>query len=227
MSVDIEAALPSGRLSARFKLWLAVLVGAAAISAALLAFLEADAGRQEDRALVDASRTGIDVFVKLGASGPRFQFELNAARESTLLDATATSRAAASSVELLPLQIAIASSVAENDTSRDLLQVSRRLKRLPASAPGLDAIASESLRIRTQEDVDPIYAAQEASLADAETYGARQQRAMYGLSLVAVAASLLGLAGLLGSGRGGTIALSTAGATLLLATGIGLSGLVT
>lgn len=226
MSVDIETALPSGRLGQRFKLTLAILVGCAAISAAALSFLEADAGRKEDRALVDASRSGIEVFVKLGASGPRIQFEFNAARTSTVLDASAASRAAATSVELLPLQIAVATSVAENQTSADLLEVSQRLRRLPDSAPGLDEKASESLRVRTQEDVDPIYAAQEASLEDAETYGARQQRAMYGLSLVAVAASLLGLAGLLGSQRGGRIALATAGGTLVVAVGIGMSGLV-
>jgi hypothetical protein len=226
VSVDIEAAVPAARLEPSFKLWLAILVGAAAISAACLAFLEADAGRKEDRALVDASRSGIDVFVKLGASGPRFQFELNAARESTLLDARASARAAATSVESLPLQVAISSSLAENATARRLLEISERLARLPDSAPELDAAASESLRVRSASDVEPIYAAQEASLADAETYGARQQRSMYGLSLIAVAASLLGLAGLLGSGRGGRIALATAAGTLLVAVGIGASGLL-
>jgi hypothetical protein len=226
MSVEIETAVPQGRLSPRFKLWLAILVGTAAVSAAFLSWLEADAGRKEDRALVDASRRGVEVFVKLGASGPRFQFELNAARQSTLLDASAASRAAATSVELLPVQVAIASSIAENNTSKELLDVSKRLRRLPLTAPGLDEAASESLRIRTQADVEPIYEAQELALADAELFGARQERAMYGLSLVAVAASLLGLAGLLGSGRGGRIALTTAAVTLALALGAGGSGLL-
>lgn len=226
MELDVERAVPDQRLEPSFKRRLAVLVGAVAISAALLAFLESENSRKESEALTDASRSALEVFVKLGASGPRLQFELDAARESLLLDASSSARAAGSSIELLPLRLAIAQSAAENRASRELLELSRRLKRLPASAAGLDRVASEALRLRTQAQADAIYAAQDARLEQAETYGTRQERAMYGLSLVAVAASLLGLAGLLGSGRGGRMALSSAAVALIVAFVTGASGYV-
>lgn len=224
MGVDVENAVPGSHLPPRFKRWLAILVGATAISAAGLAWMESDNSRKEQNAFVDASRSALDAFVKLGASGPRFQFEVNAVRQSTLLDARSTARAATASIETLPLQIALGQSIADNQASRRLLAVSRRLKDLPDSAPGLDEIASDSLRIRSEADIEPIYGAQDAALSDAERYGTRQQRAMYGLSLLAVAASLLGLAGLIGAGRSGRIALSTATGALTIALATGLSG---
>jgi hypothetical protein len=59
----------------------------------------------------------------------------------------------------------------------------------------------------------------------ADRYGTRQERAMFAIALVAIAAVLLGPAGLVGDGRGGRIALVVAAAALALALGWGGSGL--
>lgn len=227
MTVDVESAVPAPHLEPGFKRRLAVLVGMAAISAATLAFLEADNGRREDAALVNASRSALEVFVKLGASGPRFQFEVDAARRSTQLTARSTGRVSSAPVDdLKVLGLALAEAEAENDAAARLLEVSRAYRKLPDSAPGLDPATSDAIRVRKDADVEPIYAAQDAALKQADRYGTRQERAMYGLSLVAIAASLLGLAGLLGSVRGGRLALLSATAALAVAVGIGFSGLL-
>lgn len=226
MDIDVECAVPDPHLEPVFRRRLAVLVGLTAISAAFLVWLETDSGRQEDKALVDASRSALEVFVKLGASGSRFHFEVDAARRSTQLDARSTGRVADAPVDnLRVLQLALAEAQAENEASRKLLSVTRGYRDLPGAAPGLDAAASESLRIRSERDVQPIYDAQDEALERAESYGTGQERAMYGVSLVAIAASLLGLAGLLGSSRGGRLALLTASLSLVVAVAVGMSGI--
>ena len=227
MDLDVENAVPGAHLEPSFKRRLAVLVGLTAISASFLVWLETDSSRKEDRALVDASRSALEVFVKLGASGPRFQFEVDAVRRSTQLEARSTGRVSAAPIEnLRVLGLALAEATAENDASRELLEVTRQYSRVPQSAPGLDEAVSQSIRIRGDRDVEPLYAAQDDALEQAELHGARQERAMYGLSLVAIAASLLGLAGLLGSTRGGRIALLSASGAFLVALGVGGSGLL-
>lgn len=207
-----------------FRRWLAVLVGAAAISAALLAWIESESSRGEDVAKTDVTRASVDVFVKLGASGPRFQFELDSVRRSTVLTARAEARITANVDTLLALQTQIDASIADNAAAGRLLELSERLADLPPEARGLDDAASESIRIRSEEDVEPLYRARDDAQSDADRYGQRQERAMYGLLLVAIGASLVGLAGLVGAGRNGRIALGTAGVTLLVALAAGASG---
>ena len=176
--------------------------------------------------MTSASRSALDEFVSLGASGPRFQFEIDAIRQATVLDARASSRVAATTLDILPLQIALAKSSAETAASQRVVALAERLAELPPAVEGLDAPSSDSLRIRSADDMAPIYAAQDKARADAERAGRQQQRNVYGLSLIAVAASLLGLAGLLGSSQGGRIMLVTASIAMLVAVGTAVSGFV-
>jgi hypothetical protein len=60
----------------------------------------------------------------------------------------------------------------------------------------------------------------------AERYGVRENAAILGLSLVAVAAVLLGLAGLIGEGRQGMRILAVAAITLVVAIGWGAAALL-
>jgi hypothetical protein len=224
--VDVESAVPSGHMTLRFRRWLAIFVGLAALSAATLSFLASNSGRHEEQAFVDASRDALQVFVKLAASGPRYQFEVNAARQSTLLDARSTARASEAALDLVPLQVALGLSIADNEASQRLLDLSDALRRVPATVPGLDDPASESIRVRSEKDIEPIIDAQAAAAERADRHGTRQGRAMFGLGMVAITASLLGLAGLMGSGRAGRIVLVSAGGVLVLALSWGLSGLL-
>jgi predicted ABC-type sugar transport system permease subunit len=67
---------------------------------------------------------------------------------------------------------------------------------------------------------------QNAQVDRADRYGTRQERAMFAIALVAIAAVLLGLADLFGGGRSGTIALVVAAGALVVAVGWGGSALL-
>jgi hypothetical protein len=215
--IDIETAVASAPMSRRFRLALATLVGAAAISAAFLAWLEADSGQREEEAFVEASRRATEASVSVAASQPKLNFETAALRESTLLSSEATARAAAVQTDPLPLTLALSMSIADNDASRRLVEVTRAMAALPDGAEGLDDAASSAIRLEAQDEVEAIYAEQEAELDRAETYGARQERAIFGLGLVAIGASLLGVAGLTGEGRAGRAMLGTSAAAIAVA----------
>lgn len=196
------------------------------MSAAALAWLETESGRQEEQAFVDASRIATEAFVSITASQPKLHFVQDAVRDSTLLDALATTRPVDFGSGPVPLDVGLGFSSAENEASRRLIEVTKAMSRLPESAPGLDETASEAIRLERRQDVDEIYAAQDAALDRADDYGQTQERAMFALGLVAIGASLLGIAGLIGESRAGRATLVTAAATLLVALGAGVSGLV-
>jgi hypothetical protein len=69
--LDPDLALPESRMSIRFRRTLSVLVGIAAVSATVLSWVEADNGRKEEQAFVNASRGALEIFVKIAASSPR------------------------------------------------------------------------------------------------------------------------------------------------------------
>lgn len=193
---------------------------------ASLVWVETDAGRQEERAQIDAGRTGIDLFVGIAASQPRLQFDVAADRRAILLEGISRKRTGASSLELEPLQIALGASIADLATSTRLRDLAEEMAKLPSSAPGVDERTAGSFRLETQEDADRLLALQLESIDVADEYGTRQERATFAIGLVAIAGSLLGLAGLVGAGRAGSLALGTAASLIVAAVGWGVSGFV-
>ena len=225
--VDLEAALPSGRMPPEFRRRLAALVGLAAFAAAAFSWLEADSGRREDKARVDASRAGVDIFVRVASAQPRLQFEVNAQRRITLLTGLSAARvASAPSKDLVALRAALGLSQVENRTARGLITVSRAMSTLPREAKGVDAATLTAIKTRDQKQIDRLVVAQGEDLETADEMGVRQERAIFAIGLIAIAASLLGLAGLMGHGRGGRLSLLSATAALAVATAWGLSGLL-
>jgi hypothetical protein len=84
--------------------------------------------------------------------------------------------------------------------------------------PPLDPVA----RILLTSDfggVRRVLAYQNRQVDVADTYGTRQERAMFAIALVALAAVLLGLAGLVGGGRGSRVSMVAAAVALVLALG--------
>lgn len=223
-AMDVEA-VAGDHHDPRFRRRLAVLVGIAAVAAACLSLLESHSGREEEQAFTDASRSGLEVFVKIASGQPRFGFEVGIIRDSALLDALAVSRTTAVTGEIEPLQIGLGLSSVENRAARRLLLLGNRLRKLPESAE-LDDVVSEAIRVRDARALDPLIERQNEAVDRAGEYGTRQERAMFALGLVAIAASLLGLAGLMGAGRGGNLSLATAAALLVVAVAWGGSGLV-
>jgi hypothetical protein len=216
--VDIEAAVPSPtRTTIRFRRWLTVLVGVAAISAAAIAWVESNSGRQEEQAFVDASRGALEIFVKIAASQPRFQFEGDALREVLRVGieglGKVTGGPGPSRDEAF--ELALTESRAVRAAEKRLQRVVQVMAATPDESSGLDPATLEAVTADVPE-IDPLVEETNQAVEDANRYGTRQERAMASLGLVAIAASLLGLAGLIGSGRTGRIVLTTAGAVLAL-----------
>ena len=224
MSLDAEAAVASGPVTMRFRRWLSVLVGLAAVSATVLSLVESDAGRQEEKALVQANRLSLEIFVKIAASSPRSQFQGDALRRSAQRRIEPVAQVLAAR-EGEPFDLAVALSRVEETTGNRSNAIAQAMATLPPSARGVDQAILEALNTQVI-DLPPIVEEQNAAVDRAALYGTRQERSMFGLALVAIAASLLGLAGLTGSSRAGRISLVTAGTTLTVSVVAGLSGFV-
>ena len=223
--VDIESAVPSAQLNETFRRRLAVLVGLAALGAAVMSWVESDAGRREDKARVDASRAGLDVFVRVAATQPRQQYELNAVRRVTVTEGLGQLRvSSASAKDLVAFQAAVGLSSVDNATARRLIDLGRATTTIPEDREGVDAATLEALLTKDQKAIDRIVGVQNDELKDADRMGTRQERAILAVGLIAIAASLLGLAGLMGEGRGGRLSLLSATVALSLASVWGLSG---
>jgi hypothetical protein len=198
-----------------FRKWLAVLVGLTAISAAAVSWVEADSGRKEGQAFVDASRGALEIFVKIAASSPRVQFEGNAARRVLGVDIESTARVANAPLRDEIFNIARKESRAQGAAARRLRKVVRATAAFDEGDPSLDQATLEAVGADTAA-LGPIVEEQNQAVEDANRYGTRQERGFSALGLVAIAASLLGLAGLIGAGRTGRIVLVTAGCALFL-----------
>lgn len=214
--VDIEAAAPPPtRMTRGFRRWLAALVGLTAVAAASISWVEADSGRKEEQAFVNASRGALEVFVKIAASQPRRQFKGDALRAMLGVDIESTSRLARAPLRDQIFDIARAESRAEGAAARRLRKVFRNTRVIDRDDPSVDPAALEAVSASTAE-VESVVEEQAQAVDDASSYGTRQERGFSALGLVAIAASLLGLAGLIGAGRTGRIVLVTAGCALAL-----------
>jgi hypothetical protein len=214
--VDIEAAAPPPtRMTRGFRRWLAVLVGLTAVAAASISWVEADAGRREEQAFVDASRGALGIFVGIAASQPRTQFQGDAVRSVLAVDIESIARAARSPLRDQFFDIAQSRRRADLAAVKRLRKVIRKTAHLSDGKQLVDEAALEAVRSDTAE-LNRLVEEQNQAVDDANRYGTRQERGFSALGLVAIAASLLGLAGLIGAGRTGRIVLVTAGCALFL-----------
>ena len=224
IELDLEAVTEvSGRT--RFDRALAILVGVAAILAALLAAVEVDAGKQEERALQMASRLSVRVFEGTAGSSPRFSFQINSMQQATTLAINAT----AEKLVLIqdPDTDAVIGARAEADrkAADRLLAIAESMGAAPGPRSGLDPT---TLRLVGGTVIDLSTAADEqgrqVDLAD--RYGERGNRALFGLSLVALGAVLLGLAAVLGRGVPGRAVIVAASVALVAAAAWGVAALL-
>ena len=225
MALDAETAIASGPASRRFRRWLAVLVGLSAVSATVLSLVESDAGRKEEQALVQASRGSLEIFMRIAASSPKNQFQGDAARRVSLEQIEAAAQVVNSTPGGESFDLAVAAVEAEEKVGARTNRIAQAMSNLPPGARGIDPAMIEAINTQVI-DFAALVEAQNAAVDRAALHGTRQERGMFGLALVAIAASLLGLAGLIGSGRAGRIALVTAGATLSVSVLAGFSGYV-
>ncbi|HWC33143.1 MAG TPA: hypothetical protein VG709_08455 [Actinomycetota bacterium] len=224
MDLDVETAAASEG-SVGFRRWLGALVGVTALVVALLSSLESDAGRRAEEALVRASRLSLDIFGRIAASGPPQAFAAASAQEALAIGTAAQARIIAVFEERRAAAASQELSQAEERVGRRLARVVEAMTAPPDPGSALDETTRTGVTT-TIRDLEELLARQNAQVDVAERYGTRQERAMFALILTAVAAVLLGVAGLTGERRAGRSAMVLAAGALVVAVGWGASGFV-
>jgi hypothetical protein len=212
--VDIET-VHRGSSRSRFERSLAILAGLAAVLAALLATLQVDASRWEEQAMVNATRLAVQVFEASAATGLLSMYQFQAEREAALLsiDASARDLLAEQAPAVAAAQRAIAT--AEARAAERLTVAGGSMSQPPGEASPVDAHTRAVLGL-TIDDMAGSVEELSDQLALAERYGTRGNRAVFALSLLAIGAVLLGLAGVMGATRTGRMSLGASAVALLL-----------
>ena len=221
---DVEAALqPSGRTW--FERWLSVLVGIAAILAALLATAQVDAGKHEERALQMAARLSVQVFKGTAGGSPRFSFQINSMQNATALAIASTGAEIA--VLGMPETADSIQARAEADVKAAdrLLAIAQSMGDVPPASSGLDP-ATRKVVGTEPNDLDAVVAEQIRQMDISDRFGERGNRTLAGLSLVALGAVLIGLAAVLGRTVPGQVVIVAASLALLAAAAWGVSALL-
>ncbi len=224
IELDVQAVTEvSGKT--RFDRWLAVLVGVAAILAAVLATVQADAGNQAERALHMATRLSVRIFEETAGSSPRFSFEINSLQQATMLAISGT--AAQIAVLGMPETADAIQGRAEADVTaaERLMAIAQSMGAVPPASSGIDSTA---LKVLASNPVDwaGLLSEQIRQMDVADRYGERGNRTLFGLSLVALGAVLIGLAAVLGAGLPGRVVLTAATLALLAAAALGLAAIL-
>lgn len=212
--MDIETA-HRGSSRSRFERALAILAGLAAVLAALLATLQVDAGRQEERAMVSATRLAVRVFEASAATGLLSMYQFQAEREAMLLSIEASARdlLAAQAAPVAAAQRAMAT--AEASAAERLTVAGEAMSRAPGDAGPVDGHTHRVLALTVNDMAEAVEELSD-ELALAERYGTQSNRAVFALTLLAIGAVLLGLAGVMGETRTGQISLGASAVALLL-----------
>jgi hypothetical protein len=225
-AMDIETAIPASPMTLRFRRWMAVLVGLAATGAAVFTWLEYNASRQKEQAFTDASRGALEIFVDIAASSVRTQFEANAVRRALITETEGIARAARTPPNATPagepFTLARKLARAQTSASKRIADVGTAMAALPEGSELREADL-EALHADIS-DYSAALAEQNEAVDRSERYATQQGRAIFALGLTAIAAALLGLAGLMGAGTAGRIPLVTAGIALAVATLFAASG---
>ena len=223
--------------STLFSRWLAVLVGAGAVVAALVASLEVDAGKREERALIQANRLSIRIFEETATDGPLTTFVLESQQKSLAraIEGTFRAQLALEGGDLAELEQALSEAAGAASRSSSAVE---QMTAPPGPEAGIDPHTAGLIRGAlaelgrllagepTDPDRHPLVLEQNHQVELAERFGLRGNRAVFALSLLAVAAVLLGLAGVTGDGATGRSALVSAAATLAASVGVGLWSLL-
>lgn len=217
--IDVEAAIVAGP-STHTKI-VAVLVGAAGVLAALLTLVEGHAGRAEERALLMSARLTAEASGQIPASQAFNSFGLQSSQNAVLRQSRGNARQlAALEMGAANLDFLTALAEAEIAAGERLAAIAVRMATLPDERGPLDQHTFEVLQGDIAAASD-LVTRQGEQVDLAERWAARGSRAVLALSVLAVAAVLLGFAGAVSLGRAGTVSLGAASVFLLLSAAIG------
>lgn len=220
--MDVE--LVHAAAETRFKKWLSLLVGFSALAASLLAALDVHSGRRQEQALNRSSRLSVEIFGRLAGSAPPQVLAYQVLQLSTFNTLKGTQRSLSAFVRPETFDYEFTVAGADRRVGIRLLELARSLRETPDPSSGLDETTREVIATRIAM-VDELVAEQNHQLELADRFGERGTRAVYALSLLALAAVLLGLSAVIGRGGGG-ITLVLGGVALLGAAGWGGSAVL-
>jgi hypothetical protein len=194
------------RAERRFDVVVAVLIGAIAMLAAVLAFLQIDAGQAATRADLDAARLASDLSARISVSEQATDSGLSAQQTALVLDAEALAR------EIAGLQNGDDAVVAVGKAQQSAygaLQAALTATSDTTGGKPVDAYTAGLLNATTPQ-LQAELAEQNRQVDLANTASSHEQLAVLGLSFLALAGVLTGLAAVVRESRGGRISLSAA-----------------
>jgi hypothetical protein len=220
MDLDVEIAHKASHKS-RFERALAIVIGLAAIIAALLATLEMHSSKRWEQASTEAADLSVELFGKIAATGPFRAAGADAEQTALALSIEGIERTRQSNARGFDFVRAYI----DNRVANRLLRLTEDISAAPDESSGLDPVAREVLAT-SLHDLEEIGAHQDEQVDAAEHYGARLNRAIFALSLLALAAILIGLAAVLGIEHSGPIVLVLASVVLFVSAAFGVSALL-
>jgi len=201
---DSAASLSAER---RFDLVAAVLIGVIAVLAAVLSVAQMSSSQAANRADLEAARLAADLSARIAVSGQATDSALGLQQTALMLAIDATAREEAGVQYSDPASLAIGGA---EQSAYDKLKAILAYTSDTTGGKPVDAYTAGLLNATTQQLVAEVQEQNhQVDLANAAT--SSEQRAVLGLSFLALAGVLTGLAAVLREGRGGRIALSAAG----------------
>ncbi|HVF13858.1 MAG TPA: hypothetical protein VM942_04615 [Acidimicrobiales bacterium] len=202
--------------------WLAALVGLSAVVAASLATLDLHSSKRYEDLVSRSSRESVNLFGRIAGSSFPVSGMYISSQIALFRSIQATSRELVSTVEpeAQPLESALAR--AEKAAAERLTLLAETIGETPSLESGVDATTRDVIGTGEAE-LTAIVEQQNEMLDEATRYGNRSSRAIFALSLVALATVLLGLAAVMGARSGAAPLVGGAGALLVIAIGWGLT----
>ena len=203
----------------------AVIIGTIALLAALLGLIEVNASQQASRSELLAARLSTAIAERLSTSSFLFTFGNIAAQDALAIGIGGTTRV------LDALQAGDTSGVAEALGSADaaaserLAAIAAEMSAVPGAGGPLDAHTAQVLAVDLAS-IEAMATDQRRLVDDSALWNARSSRAVLGLTLLALAGVLIGLAAVFGEGRPGRTALIMAGSATGLAALAGAAALI-
>lgn len=194
------------RAERRFDLVLAVLIGVIAVLAAFLSAIQIDANQASTRANLQAARLAADLSTRIAVSGQAIDSSLTTQQFALMLGIESASR------QIAGLQNDDASTMAVGKAQNAAFEKLRAALEATSATTGgkpVDSYTAGLLGATTQQLLAEL-AEQNRQVDLANAAGAREGRSVLGLSVLALAGVLTGLAAVLRESRGGRLSLSTA-----------------
>ena len=191
------------RAERRFDLLAAVLIGAIAVLAAVLAVIQVETGQASGRAQIEAARLSADLSARLEVGSVSSGQAILEQQTALMLAMQGTGR------QIVGLQLnddgAAAVGQAEQEAASDLAAALAATSATSGGTP-VDAYTAGLLRDETAQLLAEV-TEQNRQVDIANDAGARNTRSILGLSFLALAGVLTGLAAVLREGRAGWLSL--------------------